>query len=222
MFVAKEGEAEFHRRANSLRKEFSADVEHYAAIIKLRKEVQRDPSLIPAPSVTIRHVLEDIRKLEPRLIEHLQNNSKDLSILNPDVFEHLIAEFFVQRQMFDRVALVGRDNSTSADLFAATKVAANEMDLRVFVEVKRWRDKIGVQVIDNVLGAMFGERGTHGWNAAMIVTLSELSDIRKYSVEQVQRLGITVKDQSDLLRWLKDYVPKEGGLWLPNPVHSMP
>ena len=60
----------------------------------------------------IRDVLAEIRELEPGWIEHLRQQSNDLGRIHPEVCEHLVGEFFLQRQMFSHVALVGRDAST--------------------------------------------------------------------------------------------------------------
>ena len=92
------------------------------------REAPLRQSLIPSPSIVIRDVLAEIRELEPNLIEHLREHSEDLERIDPEVFEHLVGEFFVQRQMFSEIALVGRDSSTSADLFCATTAAAGERE----------------------------------------------------------------------------------------------
>ena len=85
-------------------------------------------------------VIEQIKKLEPELISHLKNYSDDLLKIRPTLFEHLFAEFLAA-QAFDDVRLVGRNPNTSADIYAAKQIVGPEINLRLFVEVKRWKGK---------------------------------------------------------------------------------
>lgn len=52
------------------------------------------------------YVIEQVKKLTPQLIKHLQNYENALRKINPYVFEHLIAEFFTSWG-FQDVRLVG-------------------------------------------------------------------------------------------------------------------
>jgi hypothetical protein len=87
--------------------------------------------------------------------------------------------------------------------------------VRYFVEVKRWKHRIGIEIINQVLGAMVDERPRFGWHAAMIVTVVGAKDLRKYTLEELRLKGVWIKDQSDLNRWLDGYKPASSGLWLP-------
>ncbi len=130
-----------------------------------------------SPQLT--EVIEKISKLTPGLVDHLRKCEDDLIKLQPAVFEHLVAEFFASWG-FEDVRLVGRNSKTSADIFAARRIHPLEINVRFFVEVKRWKHKIGVEVIDRVYGAMISERPHIGWNAALIVSLVGFKDFRKY------------------------------------------
>ncbi len=161
-------------------------------------------------------VIETIKRLEPSLITHLQKHNNDLHKINPLVFEHLVAEFLAARGFSD-VRLVGRNARTSADIFAAKFIRAAEIPIKLFVEVKRWKDTIGIEVINQVLGAFLSERERFGWNAAMIVTVGGFTDFEKWTREELELKGLFLKDRDDLLRYLDGYKQNDNGLWLPNP-----
>ena len=86
------------------------------------------------------------------MIAHLKSHKDDIERINPEVFEHLVAEFLAAGG-FDDVRLVGRNRRTQADIFAATKVGAFGVPMRLFVEAKRWRNRVGMEVINQVFGA---------------------------------------------------------------------
>jgi len=161
-------------------------------------------------------VIEKIQRLEPSLIAHLQQHNEDLAKIHPLLFEHLFAEFLAA-QGFDDVRLVGRNAKTSADIFAAKFIPGPDIPMRVFVEVKRWKHTIGIEVINQVLGAFLGERERFGWNAALVVTVGGVSDFEKWSREELALKGLFLKDRDDLLRYLDGYKQHANGLWLPNP-----
>jgi len=160
-------------------------------------------------------VIQTFQKLEPDLISHLKRQSDDLVNINPLLFEHLFAEFLAA-QGFDDVRLVGRNAKTSADIFAAKFIPA-DIPIRIFVEVKRWKHTIGIEVINQVLGAFLGERERFGWNAALIVTVGGFKEFEKWSREELALKGLHLQDRDDLLRYLDGYKQHANGLWLPNP-----
>ena len=84
----------------------------------------------------------------------------------------------------------------------------------MFVETKRWKDRVGVEVIDRVYGAFLGEKTTFGWHIAMVVTVSGFTEMDKYTPEQLRMMRISLKDGDDIRRWLKDYRFNQSGLWL--------
>ena len=171
-------------------------------------------------SVELKEIIETVKRLTPELIVYLSTHEHDLEKIHWQVFEHLIAEFFASWG-FEDVALVGRNSKTAADIFAAYKINAIGERIRYFIEVKRWKDKVGVEVIDRVYGAMLFERPQYGWHAAMIVSVVGFKDFEKYTREELAKKGILLREREDLLRWLKDYKPNKNGLWLPNPSKSL-
>lgn len=171
-------------------------------------------------SAELTYVIETVKKLTPHLIAHLKEHEDDLEKIHPRVVEHLIAEFFASWG-FNDVRLVGTNSRTSADIYAANVVNPLGVEHRYFIEVKRWKRKVGIGVINQVLGAMTGERDQFGWHAAMIVTVAGFTNFEKWDREQLKLKGLELKDKEDLLRWLKAYKENEGGLWLPEPLTLM-
>jgi len=159
--------------------------------------------------------VERVRALTPDVLARLRAHSDDLEKVQWEVFEHLVAELLAQ-QGFEDVRLVGRDHSTSADIFAARFVDPLGL-LPIFVEVKRTRRRVGVEVINQVLGAMFSEQGRVGWRAALLVSVTGFKALRRDSRATLRIKGITLADRDDLSRWLDSYVPNGNGLWLPYP-----
>lgn len=164
--------------------------------------------------VAISDVIEGIIQLTPELIQHLRNHSNDIDKVNPQVFEHLVGELMASAGWHD-VKLVGRNSKTHADIFALHYVPTSDgIPVRFFVEVKRWKNRIGVEVINQVYGAMVSEREKHGWHVAIILALGGASTTRGFNKDEYRNKGIEIKDKEDLLCWLRDYQPNDNGLYV--------
>lgn len=170
--------------------------------------------------LAIQPVIETVRALTPELIKHLQTHHDDVERVPWKVFEHLIAEFLKQRGC-DEVRLVGQCPDTAADIYAFTMDTKTGTPTRHLIQVKQWRDKVGIEVIHQVAGAMFLERPRHGWTASMIVSMVGFKDFHSYTPWELSRLQVELKARDDLMDWLKGYVPNEDGLWLPAPLRTM-
>jgi len=169
-----------------------------------------------AAEINVRSVLEGVKELEPYLITHLKQMPDDMRDLNWHVFEQLVAEFFASRG-YEDVCLVGRNPETAADIFAMRSIDADGTKVRIFVEVKRQNNRVGVEVVDRVIGAMLSERTSFGWHLAMIVSLSGFKEMKKYTPPHLCMCGVELRDGDDVRRWLAEYEFTEKGLWLPNP-----
>lgn len=170
-------------------------------------------------SIDVSDVIEKAKQLTPYLIKYLKNNEEDLRKLHWQIFEHLIAEFFAS-WAYEDVRIVGRNPQTGADIVAMRKQDQSGVMIRYFIEVKRWKDRVGVEVIDRVIGALLAERPKFGWHLGMIVTIADFKNIEKYSPLQLSMLGIELRNGDDVRKWLQKYQFNEKGLWLPNPFHS--
>lgn len=174
----------------------------------------RDSAEIQQRIASVERVITNVEQLTPELMAHLRKHFDDLGQIPHDVFEHLVAELLASWG-WDEVKRVGRNSETSADILAGRFDDNLGERIRYYVEVKRWKDRIGIEVINQVLGAMIDERPRFGWHAAMIVTVAGAKEFRKYSKEELRLKGIWIKDRSDLERWLEGYRYLPSGLWLP-------
>ncbi len=208
------------RRIDAEISELRAELEGHHELIRRKEALEQDQSLIPTPHIGVYEAIADIKRLSPELILHLKSSVKNLCHVDPDVFEHLVAEFFVAHGIFTDAALVGRDPATSADIFAMSSIGNSGIPARVFVEVRRTLVPQGVNAIDQVLGAMFGEQ-KHGWTAGMIVSLGGFTDMKKYSPGDLELRNLALRDRADLLKWLADYELTSTGLYLPKPRRRM-
>ena len=91
------------------------------------------------------------------------------------------------------------------------------------MEVRRRHERIDVNVIDRVMGAMVQERPRYGWHIAMIVSSVNFRAFRKkgYSREELALKGIELKDQEAVKIWMEQYEPNANGLWLPRPLRRL-
>lgn len=188
---------------------------------ELIRSIVEGGTSVHSTNIEVEHGVEAIRKLTPELIEHLRRNADDLLAVRWEVFEHLVAELMASVGFHD-VALIGRNASSAADIFAAWKVGPLGSSVRYFIEVKRWKDRVGVEVVDRVYGAMLAERASHGWHAALIVSVVGFKDFERYSIPTLRNMGIELKDKNDVMTWLADYEPDVNGLWLPKPRRGIP
>ena len=169
-------------------------------------------------SIDISDVIEKAQELTPYLIAYLKNHENDLRKLPWQLFEHLVAEFFASWG-YDDICLVGRNPKTAADILAMRKPDASGVKIRYFIEVKRWKNRVGVEVVDRVIGALLTEREKFGCHLGMIVTTANFKTMEKYTPLQLSMIGIELRDGEDVHRWLQDYQFNQKGLWLPNPFN---
>ena len=181
----------------------SEDKNHLQALIEVYQ-----------PPIILIEAIETIQELSVPLLRHLKSQSEDLIKIPPSVFEHLIGELLASSG-FEDVRLVGSNRLTSADIFAVHTVNSLGTRIRFFIEVKRTRDRIGIQVINSVIGAMEIERPRFGCHAALIVSLGGFTNLHNYSTHELSFRGIELFGPKEIQRWLHNYEPNGQGLWLP-------
>jgi hypothetical protein len=179
------------------------------AILDIQQKIE------PGSIAQLQDVLSSVRALSPWLIAHLQGRERDLRQLPWELFESLVAEFFASWGY--SVEPAGRNQLTGADIIAVRKPDQSGVAVKYFVEVKRQKERVGVQVVDRLLGAVAAERSKQGWHLGMIVSLAGFTDFRKYSNSDIKMLGVELRDESDVVKWLRNYKPSDKGLWLPTP-----
>jgi len=167
-----------------------------------------------APNVELNEPLESIKRVSPELMRNLKYEHANITKVPAIVFEEIVAELLAGMG-WNEVRLVGRSSETSADILAGHFLPDGVTPIRIFIEVKRWKDRIGVEVFNQVLGAMVSERERFGWHQAWIMALGGAADTQKFSREEWRTKGLEVKDKADLFTWLDGYQPNQNGLWLP-------
>ena len=188
----------------------------YDARVRLRKEVERLDASKNEQIVDVSEVISHSKELSPFLISHLKQHPGDMYSIDPRVFEHLIAEFFAARG-YVNVSVVGKDSWTGADVVAMSRDHRSGVVYKYFVEVKRWRNLIGVEVVDRVLGALQAERHRYGWHIGMIVGLKGFKRMRRDNSATLGMFGIELRGVQNVRQWLDQYRPSKSGLWLPTP-----
>ena len=120
------------------------------------------------------------------------------------------------------ILLVGRTASPGAAIFAVQRQSETAVTWRYFVEVKRWKDRVGIEVVDRVYGAMERERPKWGWHLAMICSMAGFKDFKATEISKLRLRGIELRGKEDIMNWLRAYRLSESGLWLPKSLASLP
>lgn len=191
------------------------EIEHEFELLRL--SLDRFPDALDLdgsqPLFTI-DTLEAERELSSSLMLHLKRNPSDVDRLNPYVVEDLVAEYYAAKG-FEVVSL-GRDPRSGADL-VALRIDGFGDEVRYLVEVKRLGERVGVQEVHRVLGAMNVEKHRLGWDLAVLWSTSSFTDFRAFSNQDLRMLGLVLKDREEMMHLLRDYKPTTaGGLWLPS------
>ncbi|MGA2525270.1 MAG: restriction endonuclease [Smithellaceae bacterium] len=179
-----------------------------------QSKVRRLLSVLLAPRISLIQPLASIKQVSPDLMLHLKHEHEDITKVPARVFEEIVAELLAGMG-WKEVKLVGRRYETSADILAGHFLPDGATPIKIFIEAKRWKDRIGVEVFNQVLGAMVSEREKFGWHQAWIMALGGAADTRKFSRDEWRAKGLEVKDKRDLFSWLDGYQPNSEGLWLP-------
>jgi hypothetical protein len=159
---------------------------------------------------------QGIRHINSELLRHLRRDPSALEDMNPYAFEELIAELLAGRGW--RVSLVANKSSVGADLLATTRTIGDGQEILYLIEVKKTAERVGIEVLDRVFGAMSRLRPEP--HVGMVVSLSgfkALRDPQPWRVEGREYGRIRLAGRKDILQWLNEYSPSpEGGLWLPS------
>ena len=208
-------------RHHEIAKKWSISYQKVSAIEKSAWKKLQHPSrsrhllsVFLAPTVELSQPLESIKQVSPNLMQHLKREHDDITKVPPLVFEEIVAELLAGMG-WKEIKLVGRSSETSADILAGHFLPDGTTPIRVFIEVKRWKDRIGIEIFNQVLGAMVSERDRLGWHQAWIMALGGAAATRKFSRDEWRAKGVEIKDKSDLFSWLDGYKPNKEGLWLP-------
>ncbi len=144
----------------------------------------------------------------------MKSHTESLPNVAWEAFERLTGEI-LSSQGFD-VKLTGRSRGDNADIIAIEKLDGGER-LKYLVECKRYKERIGVGIVNGVIGAKVFQGIEH----AMLVTTSFFTRDVINVKPRLDELKLELKDGNDVVDWLKDYkFHDDWGLWLENDWYS--
>lgn len=177
-------------------------------------EIGADKTIFPEVIIPS-DLFDGLKEVNLRIIEYLQKHPYEIDKISPFLFEDLVAE--VMASWGWDVELVANKSSIGADILATTKTFGDCDPILYFVEIKKMKDKVGIEIIDRILGAMTRHRPEP--HVGMIVSLSgfkNIRDQRHWNIEKREYKRVRLKGRDDIVEWLRDYKPtSKGGLWLP-------
>lgn len=154
------------------------------------------------------------KELTPYVMAYFKKNPTELQAVDPYLFERIIAEYFAS--IGCNVKLLGQNPKTGADILAVRTDDPVGVDIRYLIEVKRTKQKVGIQAIDRVLGTFSREKPERGWDKTIIVSRSGFTNFHATSRDKLDKLGMHLKGTEDIIQYLQSYKPRpDGGLWLP-------
>ena len=153
-------------------------------------------------------LISAVKTVNEEYVIWLKTHPDDLGEVAWQAFERLTAEILSSHGF--EVRLTGRARGTSADVLAVENTEDGRR-IRHMVECKRYKDKIGIGIVHQVIGA----KEVRGIEHAMLVTTSSFTrDVIKQKPRLVE-LKLDLKDGNDVVNWLKEYEFHEAlGLWL--------
>lgn len=131
---------------------------------------------------------EDVNICEA--LEALTRDPRRMDELHSARFE-CIAEQYLKYEGFD-ITNVSRVRGSGGDLVAVDRVGN-----RFLVEVKRWKNKVGIDVIWKLLGAMW----ENSYDVGMVITSGSFTRDARESLA-VTTTRVPVRDFQDLASWL--------------------
>ncbi|NVK63131.1 MAG: restriction endonuclease [Flavobacteriales bacterium] len=159
-----------------------------------------------------KEIISEVKNLSPELLNYLIKNRPDLRLLHWKTTEQLVAEFFASWGY--NTELVGKNSYTSADIIAIRPNDLSNIGFKCYIEVKNTKQKVGIEVINQLIGAISSERLLNGYHVGMIVSISGFKDVNKWSPDQLKYLGVEMRDSTDVNNWLDNYQFSDSGLWL--------
>lgn len=156
-----------------MRNSFSTSIED--------KEINSNTdSLIPTESTEeiLEKTYEEIqKKLKNELLEILIN-------IEPYKFEQILLELlkkmgYGEPQETQRTKDDGIDGIVKADKFGFDEI---------YIQAKRWKNKVGVEVVNNFIGAL----ARKGASSGVIITTSDFSEEAKRAVEEIRAGGTKI------------------------------
>ncbi len=141
--------------------------------------------------------LPEIRATE---LETLATERSELTKVDPRFFEELVAEL-LRADGFDEIQIVPRPNAPGPDIIAMC-VSPFGHRQEVLVEVKRWKDAVGVDVVRNTMYRVDTEyRAT----SAIIVTTSSFTAAALEELRRFHVWRLALRDGAEVQDWIRKH-----------------
>lgn len=161
-------------------------------------EEEPEEHLVDIISAETLQQLERVRFLPLSTLLNLRSDPQLMHRLSPRDFEKLIAEL-LDGLGYEDVLLTPRSGDGGFDVFA-TK-AIDGIPIIFGVECKRWKDKIGVQTLRTLMGAL--QQKDSGADIGVLVTTSSFTSGAKGLLGTETR--VKGRDYIGVVEWIKEY-----------------
>ena len=131
------------------------------------------------------------------VIQDIYKNHNLLDTLNSRLFEEIVAELLDHKGF--EVNLTKRTRDGGYDILALSTVGG--FPIKFLVECKRWKDKVGIEIIRSFCDVIEEENANKG----IIVTTSYFSKDVKENQEQKRGHILDLRNRNDVIQWVSDY-----------------
>ena len=152
-------------------------------------------------------LVELVNLASAELIKFLKTHPHELDKLGSRQFEELIAEILASYKWDVQLTPATRDGGY--DIFAINKDISG-LQQSWIIECKKYREdrKVGVDIVRQLFSVKDDLRVG---NALLATTSHFTAGVEKY---KDSRYDLELKDREGILRWIDEYHPKKGGLYL--------
>jgi HJR/Mrr/RecB family endonuclease len=193
-------------------------------LIASQSDNQQEKNLFRGLTAAVSDFRSRIIKLQPGLIaslheitreymEWITKHSNVIDSVAADAFERIVAEVMASNG-YD-VDITARVRGQSADVLAVQRREGGET--RYLIECKRYSSdrRVGIAIVNQVLGALARARIQRPIHQAILVTSSSFTRDAKSEQAQLRNLDLELRDGDDVREWLRTYKFREDyGLWL--------
>jgi len=154
-------------------------------------------------------LIGSVRDVSTEYLEWIKWHSNVLDQVAWEAFERIIAEIFASRGFY--IDFTARIRNKSADLLAI-RIDDVGVTHRYLIECKRFSRSrpVGLDIVNAVLGASRRANADH----AFLVTSSRFTQDVLSMRDTLRELRLHLRDGDDVSKWLSEYTPCDGGLWI--------
>ncbi len=152
-------------------------------------------------------LISAVRTVNEEFMIWIKTHSESLPNIAWEALERMTGEILASHGM--QVTLTGRSRGANGDILAIDTTSGRPT--KYLVECKRYGNKIGVEIVNSVIGAKIFQ----DIERAMLVTTSTFTRDVVKSKPRLAELKVELRDGNDIVSWLREYdVHEDLGLWL--------